>query len=424
MKVILLASGRSFRMKPIADKNLLTFCGKTLVEHQLSALGKAGLKDVVIVGGKHNLSFLRTLRVKNMRLAVVEQKNLDDGMAGGVLSAERHCKKQESVIVVSANDVVDEDLYKKVARAKISGDGLIVAKKVTSYFPGGYLTLDKKGFIQKIVEKPKPGTEPSQLINIVIHRFEKADYLFSHIKNARSKKDDRYEVALQGWFSDGGHFQALQYDGFWQPVKFPWHVLALMDYFLKKDGKDLRKGKNVVVSRSAKIYGKVVLADGVKVFDNAVIQGPAYVGKNTVVGNNVLVRGSHIGNNCVIGFGSEVARSFLGDTVWLHNNYVGDSVIGNDVAFGAGTVTGNYRLDAKAISMNIKGEKKGSGLHKLGIITGDHIRVGINTSFMPGVTVGSNSFVGAGIVVGEDVPEGSFVRGEWKLKVTKNVPTT
>jgi bifunctional UDP-N-acetylglucosamine pyrophosphorylase/glucosamine-1-phosphate N-acetyltransferase len=123
-----------------------------------------------------------------------------------------------------------------------------------------------------------------------------------------------------------------------------------------------------------------------------------------------------------------VARSYLGDGVWTHTNYIGDSVIGNDVSFGAGTVTGNLRLDEKEISVTISKkwngktteEKIPTGLTKLGLITGDHTRVGVNTSFMPGVKVGSNSFVGAGITVAQDVPAGSFVTGDWKLKVRPN----
>ncbi|MEK7528409.1 MAG: NTP transferase domain-containing protein, partial [Patescibacteria group bacterium] len=59
MKVILLASGRSFRMKPVEDKNFLDFCGRSLLEHQLLALKSAGLYQVVLVGGRHNLAKMR-----------------------------------------------------------------------------------------------------------------------------------------------------------------------------------------------------------------------------------------------------------------------------------------------------------------------------------------------------------------------------
>jgi len=43
---------------------------------------------------------------------------------------------------------------------------------------------------------------------------------------------------------------------------------------------------------------------------------------------------------------------------------------------------------------------------------------------MPGIKVGSNSFVGAGIVVGQDIPGNSYVTGEWHLKVKENRENT
>ena len=55
MKVIMLAAGRSKRMKPIEDKNFLSFLGKPLLVHQLEILKKAGIGEVILVGGKHNL---------------------------------------------------------------------------------------------------------------------------------------------------------------------------------------------------------------------------------------------------------------------------------------------------------------------------------------------------------------------------------
>ncbi|MEK7528616.1 MAG: sugar phosphate nucleotidyltransferase, partial [Patescibacteria group bacterium] len=355
------------------------------------------------------------LKISGVKLQIVEQKDLDDGMAGGVLAARAKFKKGEGCIVVSANDVVSEALYREVAKMNVKGDGIIVGKKVREYFPGGYLKIER-GIITKIVEKPKQGTEPSDVVNLVVHRFEDAGALFNYVEKAKSKSDDSYEVGLQNWFSSGGKFGVLRYDGFWQPVKFPWHVLALMKHFVCKK----KVEKNLSIAKSAKITGDVVLEDGVRILDNAVVIGPAYIGRNTVIGNNAFVRESHVGADCVIGFGSEVARSYLGNNVWLHNNYIGDSVIGNDVAFGAGAITGNYRLDGKTISMNVKGVKIDTGLIKLGLVTGDRVRVGINTSFMPGITVGSDSFVGAGIMVGQDIPAGFFVRGDWKLKISKN----
>ena len=122
----------------------------------------------------------------------------------------------------------------------------------------------------------------------------------------------------------------------------------------------------------------------------------------------------------MIGFASEVARSFLGHDVWTHSNYVGDSVIGNNVSFGAGCVTGNLRLDEKNVLVDYDGKKLDTQTTKFGIVVGDNVRFRVNASIMPGVKIGGGSFIGAGIVVAQNIPEKSFVRGDWDLKISEN----
>ncbi len=430
MKVIVLAAGRSKRLKPIEDKNFLEFLGKPLIRLQLEQMAAAGLKDFIVVGGAHNLASLKKLaRTMQPSFKVVEQKNLDDGMAGAVLSVERHVKN-EAMMVVSANDVVDAEAYQKVLRAgKEAGyDAFLIGKKVKEYFPGGYLKVRKNGQITGIVEKPGKGNEPSKMVNLVIHYYKHSEMFFKALKAVKSSKDDRYEVALDELMKAGVKIKVVPYEGFWQAVKYPWHVLDLMDYFLGQIPKFFPRGKiggkKSEVAKTATVRGDVYLDEGVRVLDNAVIVGPAYIGKNTIVATNAMVRGSNIGANCIVGFGTEVARSFWGHDVWTHSNYVGDSVLGNDVSFGSGTVTGNLRLDEGNIMATIQDEKVDSGRNKFGLFTGDHVRCGINTSFMPGIKIGNNSFVGAGIIVAQDIPDNSFVYGKTELVIRQNKAKT
>ncbi|MBT4916832.1 hypothetical protein HON58_00145, partial [Candidatus Peregrinibacteria bacterium] len=297
-------------------------------------------------------------------------------------------------------------------------DSYILGKKVDEYFPGGYLEVDGNGLISGIVEKPEPGSEPSDLVNLVVHYHKHASKLIEYLEKAESESDDLYEVTLDKLIKDGVKMEAVEYDGFWQPIKFPWHVHEVFRYFFDKVGKSI--SPDAEVAESATIKGHVVIESGAKIFDNAVINGPAYIGKGSIVANNALVRDSHLGANCVIGYSTEVARSFLGHDVWTHSNYIGDSVIGNNVSFGAGTVTGNLRLDEKNICVELDGQKVDSGVNKFGLVTGDNVRAGVNTSFMPGIKIGADSFIGAGIVVAENIPEKSFVRGSFELKISEN----
>lgn len=398
MKVLLLAAGRSRRVKPIEDKNFLKFFGMTLIEHQLSRLQKAGFKDVLVVAGAHNIEQLKKM-AKPFGAKVFEQKNLEEGMADAVLSVEK-AVGDDDLFIVSSNDVVEVEAYEAMKKAlKSKADSYLLAYKVKEYFPGGYLKLDGKR-ITGIVEKPEPGKEPSDFINLVLHIHRKPKDLFAALKKVSSSRDDRYELALDKLMKERT-FEAVPYAGYWQPIKFPWHILDLMKHGFSELKRSIHKSAQI--AKTAVINGSVVIEEGVKIFDHAVIQGPAYIGKKSVIANNALVRESIIGDRCVMGFSTEVARSFIGDDCWFHSNYVGDTVMGDDCSFGAGAVCANLRLDEKNIG--------DSGRNKLGPILGSHIRVGVQTSLMPGIRVGSNTLITSGLTIAQDIEEGKFVSG-------------
>lgn len=409
MKTLVLAAGRSRRVKPIEDKNFLKFAGRTLLEHQLDTLKRVGLTDLLIVGGAHNKEKLEELG-KPYNAKILIQENLDEGMAGAVLTAEKELTDGEALLIISSNDVLAQSAFEAVLKAQdSSADAYLLAYEVQNYFPGGYLKLDGTR-ITSIVEKPEPGTEPSNLVNIVLHVFKKPADLLAALKAADSTKDDRYEVALHSLMQTQT-FEAVPYSGYWQPIKFPWHILDLMNFSFKVMGSRIHPSAQIAAS--AVIKGEVVIEEGVKIFDHATIVGPAYLGKNTVVANNALVRESMIGDDCVVGYSTEVARSFIGDHCWFHTNYVGDTVMGNDVSFGAGAICANLRLDEKEITSS--GVQ--TGRNKLGPILGDHIRVGVQTSLMPGVRVGSNSMITSGLVIAQDIEARKFVSGG-KMELT------
>lgn len=410
MNVLLLAAGQSRRAKPISDKNGLRFAGKTLLEHHLDSLTKVGFKKIFVVGGAHNLKELAEW-AKDFPIEILEQSDLTDGMAGGISAAEGHLK-EGPLLIVNGGDFVDPLAYKLIkTQVKAEADLALLAYEVQDYFPGGYLELDSKDFqrIISIVEKPEPGSEPSSLVNLVVHFHRDPKRLFEALREAQSSKDDRYEVALDLLMKQS-YAQALPYRSYFYPIKYPWHVLPLCEHFLNQLSPSI--DASAQISETAKINGPVVIAEGVKVFDYAIIQGPAYIGKNTIIGNHALVRQSSIGERCVVGYHTEVARSLVGDDTWFHSNYVGDSVIGNNCSFGAGAICANLRLDEAEIG--------GTQRTKLGAMLGDHIRIGVNTSLMPGIKVGSHSMIGSGLTIAEDIPEKSFVTAKTELTIKEN----
>ncbi|MFX1340894.1 MAG: glucose-1-phosphate thymidylyltransferase, partial [Promethearchaeota archaeon] len=130
-----------------------------------------------------------------------------------------------------------------------------------------------------------------------------------------------------------------------------------------------------------------------------------YIGNNNIIGPNAFIRpNTSIENNCHIGI-SEVKNSIIySDSNIPHFNYVGDSIICENVNLGAGTKVANLRLDDGNVKVKIKGKLIDSQRRKLGTIIGPNVKTGINVSIMTGKLLGENSKIGAHTIVIEDVP--------------------
>lgn len=418
MRVVIMASGRSNRLQPIPDKVALKFLGRTLLEYQVQQLLNHGLTELFIIYGTHNQETIESICQKLPIAPTLIQQSPDQfGMSGAIIALAQNYPDQKPFLLMGNNDIISDAGLQAIQEAMTAtpDQAFLLAKTVKEYFPGGYLEITNDQ-ISRIIEKPAPGNEPSNMINLVYHYHTNPTALFQAVKDG--KNDDHYEQGLQELFDQGANYKALTYNGPWQTIKYPWQIHDMALSIFQKISPQI--DSSVEIAPTAIIEGPVSIGPNTKVLHNAVIKGPTAIGANCVIANNCLVRESFIGDNCTIGFGSEVARSYLQDDVWLHNNYIGDSIIGNNVAFGAGSCTGNFRLDEQTISVNIKGEPVDSGQTKLGLITGDNIRCGIQTCFMPGTKVGSNSMIGANLTIAEDIPDHSFVKGETKLIIKPN----
>ncbi|MCK4327902.1 MAG: NTP transferase domain-containing protein [Candidatus Diapherotrites archaeon] len=407
MRAIFLCGGIGKRMMPITkDKGLLRFCGKELVLRQLELAEKYAEGKPVLICSPLNIEDIKKVVGDRAEYAIQEEPR---GMADAVLSAKKFLRGE--VVIIGANDVFEESAYESIKKAK--GDAAILAVKVTKYFPGGYLVTDGSR-VTGIMEKPGEGNEPSDLVNVVFHKYKSGEGLVECLEFASSSRDDVYEVALTKMCGEK-EVVAVPYTGYWGAIKYPFHILGVSRHFLSK--MEPRVSKKASIAASAVIKGNTVIEDGASVFENAVIVD-SYIGRDAVVANNALVRESHVDDNSVVGFSTELARSYVGCNVWFHNNYVGDSVVMDNSMFGSGCVTANFRFDEKEVYMEVGGEKVGTGANKFGCIVGANCKTGINSSIYPGIKIGEYSFIGPGIVLRESIEPHTVVllAQQWQKK--------
>lgn len=413
IQVLILAGGIGKRFWPLkTNKFLFPFFGKSLLVHNLERLVNAGFTNALIVTTPEDEASIKQLQVSGLEISTVIQSEAS-GMASAVLAASSKITN-DPLLIMNATDLVEPQLYHQMHNELSSGVNFIVAKKVTDYFPGGYLKLNGDK-IEAIIEKPGAGNEPSNLVNLVFDGLQHPREFLHLLENTTSTHDDVYEVALTKLLQKTS-VSVIEHNGYWQATKYPWHVLDVMNILFN----DLlpKIDLSASISPKATVEGNVTIEANVKIFEGAVVKGPVYIGKNTIIANNALVRQSMVRNDCVVGYNTEVTRSYVGDNCWFHSNYVGDSVLENNISFGAGSILANLRLDEGEINSVIKAEKIGTSRNKLGAIIGKNVRFGVNTSIMPGVKIGSGSMIGAGLTIGQDIPDNSYVKGETNFTIS------
>ncbi len=420
MKVVFLCGGVGKRMFPITeDKFLLDFLGKPLLEHQVELACKAGLHDFVLIGNPNNIERIRQIAgsLAGAKFEFVLQSQplgIADALksAAGILNSD--------IIIVNPNDVFDGAAYQALLNAYSSrkATSYIIGYEVNHYFPGGYLAVNGDNELTQIVEKPEPGTEPGNLVNILLHLHTDIHKLFEYIDIVRTTRDDVYECAMDGMVRHAYKIKVVRYNGFWAPIKYPWHIFDIVRYFL--DSAEEKIDPSLKISERATLDGKVIIGKNVRILENAVVRGPVYIGPNTVIGNGALVRDySHVGANCVVGYSTEIKNSYTGNDCWFHSSYIGDSIVGNRCSFGAGSVTANFRFDQAEIGVKYGGKRISTDRNHFGAIIGDDCIMGINSGILPGRKIGPNSTVGSHVCLAGDLEPNTIVLHQPNLQYIK-----
>lgn len=197
--------------------------------------------------------------------------------------------------------------------------------------------------------------------------------------------------------------------------------------------KSAKIGKNVRIGDNVSIYDNVVVDDNVTISNDCIIGEPLqeyyddddYINPKTIIGKDSLFRshsiiyaGSQLGSgftsghrvtireytifgkDCRVGTVSDIqGYSTFGNNCWLHSNvHIGQkSTIGNFVFIYPYVVLTNDPTPPSNIC--------------IGPIVGDYSQIAVFSVILPGVTIGKHVLIGAGSIVGKDVPDYQLTLG-------------
>jgi UDP-N-acetylglucosamine diphosphorylase/glucosamine-1-phosphate N-acetyltransferase len=389
MKAVILAAGEGTRMHPLTytrPKVMLPLANKPIVEHLLLEATKAGVTEFIFVVGYHDeqvRDYFANGEKWGVKIGYCSQKK-QLGTADAIRMAEG--VTDGNFLMINGDIVVASEDIAGIMGAKDITLGIIKVEDARD-FGVVQLSQGKVVHIHEKVEKP-----PSHMANAGAYLF--TPDIFGAISRTPKSPRGEYEItdSLQ-LMIDEGHKIAYQEIGYRLDLSYPWDLLPANEYLLNSiEPQNLGEIEDNVVMK-----GKVSIGQYTVVRSGSYIVGPVIIGQDCAIGPNCYIRPyTSIGDGCHIGSAVEVKNSIImKDSKIPHHNYVGDSIIGEECNFGAGTKIANLRFDKKNIRIAGIDTKR----RKLGAIIGDRVETGINAGINVGSIIGNNTQIGPGAIV-------------------------
>ena len=444
---IILAAGKGTRMKSDLVKVLHPLLGVPMLSYpvELSLNDLKAEKTILVVG--HQADKIKE-KFKDPRIHfVLQEEQLGTGHA--VLQALPFLQSFNGTVLILCGDVPlvkMETLRSFIDTFWRNESNLSVLTAVVEN-PSGYgrIIRGPTGWLERIVEE-KDGSDDEKLIREINTGIFciKAPFLIDGLKeigqeNAQGEYylTDLVEIGRKRGVRCSAHMVADPTEVMGINTRADLAVAnevlrqeKVMDLMLSGvtiiDPKTAYADKTVEIGKDTIVHPNCVLQGKTKIGERCVIESNARI-VDSLIGNEVLVRsnsviteskiddGASIGpfahlrplteikTKAKIGNFVEVKKSVIGKgTKANHLTYIGDSLVGEEVNVGAGTIVCNY-----------------DGFEKHQTIIGDRVFVGSNVELVAPVKVGSRSSIGAGTTVTKDVPEGALAISRVRQKNIK-----
>jgi UDP-N-acetylglucosamine diphosphorylase/glucosamine-1-phosphate N-acetyltransferase len=165
----------------------------------------------------------------------------------------------------------------------------------------------------------------------------------------------------------------------------------------------------VVVDAS---HGSVIIDENAEIMSHAVILGPCYIGKKSLIKVGAKIYGGNsIGPVCKVG-GELEGTIIQAYSNKQHDGFLGHAYLGEWVNLGAGTNNSDLKNNYKPVSFFSYelSQKQDSGYQFLGSMIGDHVKTGINSTLNTGVVIGAGCNLWGCGLISDHIP--SFSWGE------------
>ena len=291
MRAVVLVGGFGTRLRPLTfttPKPMLPVGHRPIVENLVRMLAAAGVDEVVLGLGFKPEPFIAAFPdsvCAGVRLVyAVEPEPLDT--AGAIRFAADYAGIDDTFVVVNGDVLTDLDVSTLIEFHRSHGaEATIHLTPVDDPSAYGVVALDANGRVERFVEKPAPGTAPSNLINAGTYVLEPS--VLARIPTGRKVSIERETFPMI--VADGGLF-AMSTDDYWIDTGRPEPYLrANLDMI---DG--IRRTLTAVaVDAAANVHPTASVT-------HSLVSAGATVGSGASVRDSVILPGAIIGERASV----------------------------------------------------------------------------------------------------------------------------
>jgi bifunctional UDP-N-acetylglucosamine pyrophosphorylase/glucosamine-1-phosphate N-acetyltransferase len=433
---IVLCAGKGTRMKSEQPKVLHPAAGRAMGAWPLRAARQAGADPLIAVVG-HEADAVKAALTEDLgeglRFALQpEQRGTGHAVQCGLPALPDDA--EQVLILYGDTPLLRAETLSALAQARVAADVPLAMLTTTLADPTGYgrVLTDDDGRPTAVVEQ-RDADEAQRAITLVNPGIYVVEAGF--LRDGLSRLDDDnaqgelYLTDLVAMAHDAGgavahHVAAdetLGVNDRAQLAQASGELYARIRQRWMVAGVTMLQPETTIVDDSVELEADVTLGPGVSLHGDTRVAGGAWIHAGCVLRDTVVEAGAQlhpysvceeasVGRGCSVGpfarlrpaarleEGSkvgnyvEVKKTTLGKgSKANHLAYLGDSVIGEGVNVGAGTITCNY---------------DGFGKHKTEL--GDGVFIGSNSTLVAPLKVEPGAYVAAGSTVSRDVPAGAL----------------
>lgn len=313
MKALLLAGGFGTRLRPLTrtrPKPMLPVLNRPHIAHVFDLLQRHGIDEAVLLTSYLASTFdhlVDDARARGLRLEV-NQEEEPLGTAGALKFAQPFVG-DETFLAFNGDVLTDTDLGALVAfHREREAEATILLAPVDDPSIYGVVPTDDEGRVTAFIEKPPPGTAPTNLINAGVYVLEPS--VLDRIPAGEPWSIER--ATFPELVEEGARLFGLRTDSYWIDIGTPEKYLQV-----NLDALEGRIALRGAAAPDARIAGDArvscsCLGSGVTVEPGAQVAESVLL-PGVTVGEGARVRRSILGEGVKVAPGAEVADRALGD---------------------------------------------------------------------------------------------------------------